>query len=323
VYEEVVARQHGVLTRRQAHECGLTDEQIEARLRGGRWQRLLGPVYATYTGVPPRRAQLWAVVLRAGKGAVLSHETAAELAGLLDQNSAPVHVTLPADRRIASIPGVVLHTSARAEQARHPIRRPPQTRIEETVLDLTQRAPTLDEALGWVATACGRRFTTPERILTAMNQRRRVRWRAELVAALRDVEAGCHSLLELRYLRDVERRHGLPVAARQVVMIRRGGRWYDDVRYAEYHTRVELDGRAAHPDQARWRDARRDNAAVVEGDTVLRYGWTDVAESSCALAAQVGTILRRNGWTGSPRPCGPDCVIAKENPCWGTENRSS
>ncbi len=246
VFEELVRRQHGVLTRQQAYAAGLTKAQVEARVRGGRWQRLTGRVFATFTGPPPRAAVLWAALLRAGRGAVLSHETAAELQGLTDGPAAAIHLIVPSGRRIAPAAGTVVHLRARAVAARHPTRLPPQTRVEETVLDLTQRAGTLDEALAWITRAIGRRLTTVQRIGQAMGRRAKLRWRGELRAALDDVASGCHSLLELRYLRDVERRHGLPAGERQAVRPRRGGRWYDDVHYRGYHVRVELDGRAAH-----------------------------------------------------------------------------
>jgi hypothetical protein len=56
----------------------------------------------------------------------------------------------------------------------------------------------------------------------------------------------------------------------------------------------------------------RDNAAVVEGRDPLRYGWSDVTEQSCHVAAQVAFVLRRNGWAGRPRPCSrADCVIGQ------------
>ena len=42
-------------------------------------------VYADFTGAPTREAQLWAALLRAGPGAVLSHWTAAERHGLAGQ----------------------------------------------------------------------------------------------------------------------------------------------------------------------------------------------------------------------------------------------
>jgi hypothetical protein len=68
VWEQVAAGQHGVLTRSQALAGGLTGAQIERRLRTGRWQRLFGRVYATFSGEPSRHSLLWAVVLRAGPG---------------------------------------------------------------------------------------------------------------------------------------------------------------------------------------------------------------------------------------------------------------
>jgi hypothetical protein len=307
VWEELARQQEGVLTRGQALAGGLTEAQIERRLRLGRWQRLFGRVYATYSGKPNRDSLLWAVVLRAGRGAVLSHETAAELAGLTDRPAEQVHVTVPANRRVAGIPGAVVHICGRIGEARHPTRLPPQTRVEETVLDLTQRARCLDDAHAWVANACGRRLTTAQRLLTAMRRRAKLRWRAELAAALGEVGSGCHSLLELRYLRDVERRHGLPAGRRQAVAVRRGGRWYDD----GYQTRVELDGLIAHPEERRPRERRRDNAGTVAGDGVLRYGWGDVTEAPCEVAADVATVLWQHGWSGLPRACGPACMIAK------------
>jgi len=79
--------------------------------------------------------------------------------------------------------------------------------------------------------------------------RPKLRWRGQLLATLDDVGAGCHSTLELTYVRDVERRHGLPTAARQTIRVRRGGRWYSDVEYTDYSTIVELDGPPAHPDE--------------------------------------------------------------------------
>ena len=314
VFDELVARQHGVVTRQQAYAAGLTKAQIEARLRSGRWQPLAGRTFATFTGVPPRKALLWAAVLRAGRGATLSHETAAELQGLTDRPARAIHVTVPGERRVSPVPGLVVHVSAAVDRARHPTWLPPQTRVEETVIDLTQRARTLDEAIGLLAKACASRRTTANRLLAAIAGRARLRWRAELVSALGDVADGCHSLLELRYLRTVERPHGLPVGERQAVRPRRGGRWYDDVCYRFYRTRVELDGRIAHPVDARPRDARRDNVAAADGETTLRYGWFDVTEGGCVTAAQVATALHRNGWPGHPRPCRPGCPATKQTP---------
>jgi hypothetical protein len=315
-------RQCGAVTRQQALAYGLTDEAIEAKL-AGQWRRVFESVYVTHNGPLPRDCLLWAVVLRAGTGSTLSHETAAELAGLVDEPQSPVHVTVPSNRRVRPIAGVVIHHSQRIDGARHPIRSPPQTRVEETVIDLTQTCRSLEQALGWVARACGRRLTRPERIVSAIDARKKVRWREELLAAVRDVAEGAHSPLELRYLRDVERAHGLPTGSRQRAVVRSGGHFYDDVSYVEFGVVVELDGRAAHPDEARWRDMRRDNSSVASGARVLRYGWGDVTGQSCAVAAQVATVLRAAGWRGAGRRCGPVCsMILKTFPCRETGKSS-
>jgi hypothetical protein len=82
-----------------------------------------------------------------------------------------------------------------------------------------------------------------------------------------------------------------------------------DVRYERYQLIVELDGRAAHPGQERWRDIHRDNASAADGCVTLRYSWSDVTLRTCEVAAEVGRVLRSRAWIGQLRPCGPDCTV--------------
>jgi very-short-patch-repair endonuclease len=311
VWREVARDQCGVLTRAQAIAAGVTRSGIAANLRARRWQRVYDGVYATFSGPLPRRSRLWAATLRAGPAAMLSHDSAAELVGLCDRPAGLVHVTVPVNQRVARIPGVVVHRSRHAGRILHPTRLPPQTRVEETVLDLTQSSCRLEDAIGWLARAVGGRLTTTERLIASMRERRRLRWRRLLESALDDIGSGCHSVLELLYLRAVERAHGLPTGERQARRQRRSGRAYDDVWYRAFRTRVELDGRAAHPEHERWRDMRRDNDAVAAGDRPLRFGPGDVHERPCVVAAQVARVLIQAGWTGRPRRCRrPDCAIS-------------
>jgi hypothetical protein len=219
---DLLQRQSGVLTRAQALSHGMTRKQIEVRLGSGRWQRLHPGVYATFTGDPQRSVRLWGAVLRAGDQAALSHQTAAELHGLMATPATAIHVMVPSGQLVTPIQGVALHYSCRVAEARHPVRTPPQTRVEETVLDLAGEAASLDEALGWIFRACGSRRTTAERIASAMARRARMRWRTELAAALGLGADGVHSLLEFRYVSRVERPHGLPVGTRQFRVTRAG-----------------------------------------------------------------------------------------------------
>ena len=125
--EDLLARQAGVLTRAQALCCGVTDSRIRAQLRAGRWQRVRHRVYCSTTGRLAHEQQLWAAVLSAGEGAVLSHFTAAELHEI-GPGSPVIHVTVPAARTPRSTPGVALHRSRRlATDAVHPSLLPPRT----------------------------------------------------------------------------------------------------------------------------------------------------------------------------------------------------
>ena len=307
-FADLAESQHGVVARGQATQAGLTRHEITARLRSGRWRPLHSGVYAAFSGRPPREAVLWAAVLRVGHDATLSHQTAAELSGLVDAPASLIHVSVPRQTGSLHVGGIVVHYSSRLPSARHPARTPPQTRIEDTVLDLAQVAGCAEEAVGWGIRACQRRLTKPELLREAMAQRARLRWRGDLAEALTEVREGVHSCLERRYLRNVERAHGLPTGNRQILIVRGTSRAYEDVRYRDYDTCVELDGAAAHPADSRWRDARRDNANAADGIITLRYGWTDVAYRPCAVAAEVARALQRRGWTGTLRRCGPGCA---------------
>src|ERR1700722_2998532 len=305
-------QQQGVISRSQALRAGLSADMIKFRMRGGWWQPVYRGVYLTFTGAPGPSAQLWAARLGAGPGAVLSNETAAELQRLSDRPAESIHVTVPWQRRIKVMNGVSLHRCTRAGEILLEYSNPPLTRVEETVLDLTQAAATFDNVCGWVTRAFARELTDAATLHTAMCQRTRLRWRAELHELVMAAASGDHSVLEYRYGRDVERAHGLPESVRQAPFEgpagRRGRR---DRLYRDYGVVVELDGRLAHPVETQWRDQTRDNAAAADGQYTLRYGWVQVTRHACETAAQVARVLRGRGWTGRPRPCSPGCPVAR------------
>ena len=305
--------QSRVISRQQAQDAGWPDRAIDRRLRSGTWRRLHRGTYATFTGDASREAKLWAAVLRAGPGAVLSHETAAEVHGLTDKPKSQIHISVPAQRnpdRLRRIPGVVIHRSRRLVPEWQPPWHLPRTTVEDTVLDLIATARTFDDAYGWISSAVGRRLTSPRSLSKALAARTRIRWRDWITAALEDAEDGVHSPLERNYVHGVERAHRLPTAQRQAKRRHGSGTRYLDNVY-EYGVCVELDGAAAHPAEGRWRDTRRDNANLVQGTETLRYGWPDTTVHRCRTAREVATVLRRHGWEGTLRPCSPTCPAAK------------
>lgn len=304
--------QSKIVSRQQARDAGWPEGTIDERLRSGTWQRLHRGAYATFTGDPSREARLWAAVLRVGPGAALSHETAAELHGLIDEPVGQIHVSVPAERRPArrKVRGVIVHRSRCLVPEWQPPWRLPRTTVEDTVLDLIAAARTFDDAYGWIARAVGRRLTSSRSLGKALDARARIRWRAWITAALQDAADGVHSPLERNYVNGVERAHGLPTARRQAKRRHSNGTRYLDNLYEEFDLCVELDGTAAHPAEGRWRDTHRDNVNLVQGTRTLRYGWPDVTENRCRTAAEVAAVLRRGGWTGTPRPCGPGCLAS-------------
>jgi predicted transcriptional regulator of viral defense system len=306
---ELARWQGGAISRRQLLAAGFTPQMIFTRLERGRWQQLHWGVYAMFTGPVPREAELWAALLRAGPGAVLSHLSAAELHELIDYPGESIYVTVPSTRRI-TMRGVVVRTSRRIAEATQPGREPPRTSVEETVFDLIELAETLDDACGWITRAVGRRLTTAERLTQALARRKKIRWRATLEDILAAAGDGIHSVLEYRYLRDVERAHGLPRSRHQVRVLIDGKTAYRDAYYEKYRLAVELAGRLAHPDEERSRDRHRDNHSGVEGILTTRYDWQDVRGHPCQTALLQARILRQRGWAGMPRPCSAGCPLA-------------
>lgn len=307
--------QDGVVDRGQATRLGFSDRQITHRLNSGRWQRLQVGVYATFSGPASRNAQLWAATRWAGEGVMLSHETAAELHGIIDSPSgSAIHVTVPLPRRLAQAkpaPGIVVH---RADRSRPPYLGPftlPRTGVEDTVLDLVAAAPTFDSAYGWIARAVSRRLVTPDSLRTALAGRSRARWRNWLNDAFEESADGVHSALERRYVADVERAHGLPKSQHQVRGEHDGKAHDKDGWYPEYRIAVEIDGPAYHQNERVPLDQDRDNANLALDDVrTFRFGPVAVTERACETAVMVAATLQRNGWTGSPHPCRrPDCAL--------------
>lgn len=320
----LLAMQGNVVTHAQAVARGKSRHEIATLARKRHWQALHRGVYYAMPGPVPREALLWGALCRVGHGAVLSHETAAEVWKLTGRRSEVIHVSVP--RQAGSPPtatGVRVHHSARLPRAGFPAAilegLPPVTLAAETVLDLANTSATAEEAVAWAIKACQRKAATPDIIAMYMSEpgHRRLRWRDDLRDALAEIRIGVESPLEHRYLRDVERAHGLPEGKRQVKAKRGSTAWFHDVRYPDYGVGVELDGVAYHPAHARPADDARDNTSTLEGVRTLRYGWIDVAYHPCAVAREVWSLLVSCGYRGDFRQCGPACA-APAGPASGT-----
>jgi Transcriptional regulator, AbiEi antitoxin len=311
---ELLDFQSRVVGRRQAVRLGVSQTAIVRRSKSGAWQRLHRGTYATFTGEPSRDALLWAALLRAGPGAVLSNETAAEVHRLTDKPAPKIHITVPASHdpgRRAPIRGVVIHRSRNVASEPLPPWQLPRTPIAETVLDLIESAATTDDAFAWLTQAIGRDLANAGMLTAALATRKRMRRRSWLAEALADVADGVMSPIELRYVRDVERAHGLPPAKRQARRDLDGGVRYLDNFYEAFQLCVEIDGRLSHPPEQKWRDADRDSDNLFRDDVqTIRLGLRHVTSGRCAQAAKLAVLFIRRGWDREGlRPCGPDCAV--------------
>jgi len=155
---ETAQRQAGIVSRQQAITAKMSPRAIEWKVRAGEWRQVYWGVYVTFTGPLSRPAQLWAAVLYAGEGAVLSHASAAELQGLVDQPADVIHVTVPAHRRVTPVTGLVIHRSDLPERlSEYPVGEVPMTLVADTVIDLAEACASVDDVYGWVGRAFGRK----------------------------------------------------------------------------------------------------------------------------------------------------------------------
>ena len=90
-------RQHGIITRKQAKDLGLTDRQIDRRIANGSWIPVHRGVYRLAAVPATWESRLLAAVL--ATGGIASHRCAAAL-WRLDPFVAPrIEVVLPHGRR--------------------------------------------------------------------------------------------------------------------------------------------------------------------------------------------------------------------------------
>lgn len=98
--DDLVARQHGLITRSQALLCGLNKQPLRTRIRpGGCWSVLLPGIYSTFTGTPTADQRAMAALLYAGPGSLITGQIAMAAHGINTLERTLVDVLVPIERR--------------------------------------------------------------------------------------------------------------------------------------------------------------------------------------------------------------------------------
>ncbi len=284
----LAAKQHGVVARRQLLELGLSAQSIQHRLARGRLHRIHRGVYAVGRPALDREGRWIAAVLAAGRGAVLSYESAAALWGF-GPLPAIVEITIPVasprrcdDIRVHRRPNL-LTTHVTVHNAI------PVTKPVRTAIDLATRlGPARLERMINEADRLG--LFSPEGLLAALNDYPGVRG----VGPLRSLMGArifllTDSELERRFLRIVEKaRLSCPLTQHDV------GGFRVDFFWPDLGLVVETDGLTYHrtPSQQA-RDRVRDQAHLAAGLTPLRFTHAQVRYESAYVIETLALLMSR------------------------------
>jgi hypothetical protein len=284
----LATQQHGVISRRQLLDLGLSADAVKRLIRKGHLHPIHRGVYAVgHTGITQEGHWL-AAVLACGPGAFLSHGPAGQLLGILGRrHHYALHISLARGGN-RSPSGILTHRPRSLEPRDTTARRGiPVTTATRTVWDL---------ATGFTALQTRRAFEQAEKLQVLDRER----LAALLAAAPSHKGAGAiRSLLGERVLPLAEARskleeivlitcrdHGLPLPAVNVPLL-----GYEvDFLWPEAMFVVEADG-GDHLNRAqRDKDNARDADLARAGYLVRRYTWTALADRA-GVAREVVEIL--------------------------------
>jgi very-short-patch-repair endonuclease len=288
---ELAGRQHGVVAREQLLGLGLGTDQIGRRLRLGRLIRLDAGVYAVGHAALTQRGRWMASVLSCGRGAALSHHSAAALWGIGSRREL-VHVTAPC--RGHSRRATRRHFAQLPDDERTTLDGIPVTTVPRTVLDLAATADvhTVEIVLRNIEFHRLRdRLSVPALLIRYPGHRGAGTIRTALARQSADPGGRTRSPLEEVFLPFLDH-HRLP-RPRLNFQIHLGDKRYEvDCFWPAQRLVVELDGFAAH---GTWRAARddlaRDRRLIAAGYRVTRITGDQLQDEPAQIAADLRAAL--------------------------------
>jgi very-short-patch-repair endonuclease len=284
VIGRIASQSHGVVTRRELLDAGVSRYEIEHRLRTGSLIRAYRGVFRVGHRAPSLEASYLAAVRACGERALLAGRAAGHLYGLLGRASPPPEV-LALGRRPAR--GVRVR-QARAIDPRDATvyRGIPITTVPRTLVDLAGLVS--GEELAWACHEAGVKYgTTPGQVREVLGRRSNSRGAGKLRRIVDGDTPITISRLERQFVKLI-RDAGLPLPTTNK---RAGGRRVD-CRWPQARLTVELDGYRYHRSRHAWeRDRQREREARARGDEFRRYTWADVHEEPQATVAELRRLL--------------------------------
>lgn len=288
---------HGVVSRTEAQDLGLTTNQLDYLVQVGRLRRAAPRVYVV-AGTPDswhRRARVAALSV----DGLVSHQAAARLHGIDGFKGSDISVTVPKDRRPKNSPER-LHRSTQYRFADPVVvEGVPTTGITRTVLDLAAVTP----------------YSRFERAIDAVLRTEKCDW-PELyeVLALHSIQGrnGCgplRALLDARYgeesipdsawnrmVGQLLIRSGVGIPTYEHAIRDREGQFVArvDLAFPQQRVAIELDSIRWHLNRESFeRDPRRKNRLVLLGWTVLTFTWSDYIDRPSTLIQSVSDALHQ------------------------------
>jgi very-short-patch-repair endonuclease len=291
----IATAQHGVVTRAQLLDAGLSPAAIVRRRRAGALITVHPGVYRVGHSAPSTDATYLAAVLACGDGAVLSGMAAAHLHSLVRGRPPRPEVTARTERLIEGVTTRRARTFDPVDAV--VIRGIRCTTVARTVVDL---AGVLDlDALARVCHEADVLYrVTPAHVDAVLARRPNTAGAAKLRRVLHGEERVTLSALERQFLR-LLRQNELPLPETN----RHAGSKRVDCRWPDVRLTVELDGYRFHRSRHAWeQDHRREREARARGDDFRRFTYGDVFERPGPLLRELRAILVRAGFErGQPR----------------------
>jgi very-short-patch-repair endonuclease len=286
----LAARQHGVVSRGQLLEAGLTGNMLKGRVARGRLLRLHRGVYAVGHRQLRREGHWLAAVLAVGPGAVLSHRAAAALHGIRPSGT---RIDVTTTGRAADQRGIRVHHARTLDPTDiTTVDGIPVTSVARTLVDLAHTVPR--DHLTTALREAERLHLFDLRAIQAARARTRHR-EGPGDRALKDALAELAALatthtrspLEDAFL-DLLRRAGLPQPRTNATV---EGHEVD-AYWPQHRLVAELDGWAYHRTRHAFEsDRARDAELQAAGHRVVRFTHHQVTHRS----AHVVEALRRLG----------------------------